>query len=98
MSVIWEWQPLLGDGGMSLPLHVRLPIEPGDYTITVDAGADVEIKRCVRADDDPTWSSGSAVDVTGGAFTVEAVTDRQLLADIVVTADAPIEVCRVQSV
>ena len=80
----------------SSPLRVRLPIEPGDYTITVDAGADVEIKRCVRADDDPTWSSGSAVDVTAGAFTIEAVTDRRLLADVIVTADAPIEVCRIE--
>ena len=87
--------PVVGRAASS-PLRVRLPIEPGDYTITVDAGADVKIKRCVRADDDPTWSSGSAVDVTDGAFTIEAVTDRRLLADVMVTADAPIEVCRIE--
>jgi hypothetical protein len=96
--VVFELTFPVGGRSTSSPLRVRLPIEPGDYTITVDAGADVEIKRCVRADDDPTWSSGSAVDVTEGAFTIDSVTDRRLLADIAVTSSAPIEVCRVQSV
>lgn len=93
--VIWELDDPFGEGGAP-PLGIRLPITAGDYTITVDAGATVEIKRCVRADDDPTWSSGSAVDVTAGAFTIEAVTDRRLLADVIVTADTPIDVCRIE--
>ena len=93
--VIWELDDPFGEGGVAPPLGIRLPIEPGDYTITVDPGADVEIKRCIRADDDPTWSSGSAVSVTDGAFTIAAVADRQLLASISVAATATIEVCRV---
>ena len=93
--IIWQWDAM-PPGATASPIHVRLPITAGDYTITVDAGATVGIKRCVRADDDPTWSSGSAVDVTAGAFTIEAVADRRLLADVIVTADAPIAVCRIE--
>ena len=100
--VVLEIMPLIADEGdetgTSSPLRIRLPIEPGSYTITMDVGATVDIKRCIRADDDPTWSSGSAVSVTDGAFTISSVPDRQLLADIVVTSSAPIEVCRVESV
>ena len=95
--VIWELDDPFGEGGAP-PLGIRLPIQPGDYMIITETGDTVEIKRCVRADGDPTWSSGSAVSVTDGAFTIAAVADRQLLADIVVTSSAPIEVCRVESV
>ena len=79
-------------------LTLRLSVDPGDYAITMPTGADVTIRRCVRAAGDPTWSSGATVAVRGGEFTVGAVDGRNLLLDIVVSSEGRVDAVAVEKI